>query len=58
MKSIRTRVIVALASSAVLASGLSVAAVAVSSASAAAVPVASGAVFGHAATPNITVYDP
>ena len=58
MKSIRTRVIVALASSAVLASGLSVAAAAVSSASAAAVPVASGATFRHVATPDITVYDP
>jgi hypothetical protein len=58
MKTIRTRVIVALASSAVLASGLSVAAVAVSSASAAAVPVASGGASGHVAIPDITVYDP
>jgi len=56
MKSIRTRVIVALASSAVVASGLSVVAV-VSSAGSAAVSVADGAITGSA-TPTITVYDP
>jgi len=54
MKSIRTRVIVALASSAVLASGLSVVAVAASSAVAGPVPVADGT----SATGNATIIDP
>jgi hypothetical protein len=49
MKRIRNQVIVALAGSAVLASGLSVAAVAASSAASGAVPVA--------ATSNATLYD-
>ena len=55
MKSIRTQVIVAVASSAVLASGLSVVAVAASSAAAGAVPVAVGTT---SANPNSTVIDP
>jgi glutamate synthase domain-containing protein 2 len=57
MKSIRTRVIVALAGSAVLASGLSVAAVAASSAAAGAAVVADGTTTGTAASPNATIYD-
>jgi hypothetical protein len=57
MKTIRTRVIVALASSAVLASGLSVAAVAASSAAAGAAVVADGTTSGTAASPNATIYD-
>jgi hypothetical protein len=55
MKSIRTRVIVALASSAVLASGLSVVAAAASSATSGAVPVADGT---SSANPNATIVDP
>jgi hypothetical protein len=58
MKRIRNQVIVALASSAVLASGLSVVAVAASSAASGAVPVAMGATSPPAAVPFITVYDP
>jgi hypothetical protein len=58
MKTIRTRVVVAIASSAVLASGLSVAAVAVGSVNSAAVPVASVTASGHVAVPGVTVYDP
>lgn len=58
MKSIRTRVAVVVASSAVLASGLSVVAVAASSATAAAVPVADGASSSTSSVPDITVYDP
>ena len=58
MKSIRTRVIVALASSAVLAGGLSVAAAAASSVASGAVPVAVGATQADVAVPGITVYDP
>jgi hypothetical protein len=57
MKRIRNQVIVVLASSAVLASGLSVAAVAVSSAASGAVPVAAGVASGGFATGNATVYD-
>jgi hypothetical protein len=57
MKRIRNQVIVALASSAVLASGLGVAAVAASSAATGAVPVAVGATSGGFATANATVYD-
>jgi hypothetical protein len=57
MKTIRTRVIVALASSAVLASGLSVAAVAVGSVNSAAVPVASVTASGHVVTADATIYD-
>jgi hypothetical protein len=57
MKTIRTRVIVALASSAVLASGLSVAAVAASSAASGAAVVADGTTTGSAASPNATIYD-
>ena len=57
MKTIRTRVIVALAGSAVLASGLSVAAVAVSSAASGAVVVADGTTTGTAASPNVTIWD-
>ncbi len=57
MKSIRTRVIVALASSAVLASGLSVVAAAASSATSGAVPVADGTTSGTVASPNATIYD-
>ncbi len=56
MKTIRTRLIVALAGSAVLASGLSVAAVAASSASSATVVVADGTTSG-VASPNATIYD-
>jgi hypothetical protein len=56
MKTIRTRVMVALASSAVLASGLSVAAVAASSAGSGAVAVADGT-SGTGASPNATIYD-
>ncbi len=55
MKDIRTRVIVALASSAVLASGLSVVAVAASSAGPAVAAVADGS---GTASPNVTVVDP
>jgi hypothetical protein len=58
MKDVRTRIVVALASSTVLASGLSVAAVAVTSGTSTAVTVAGGAPTGTAATPNITVVDP
>jgi len=58
MKRIRNQVIVALASSAVLASGLSVAAVAASSAASGAVPVAASATSDVTAVPFITVYDP
>jgi hypothetical protein len=58
MKNIRNQVIVALASSAVLASGLSVAAVAASSAVSGAVPVAAAATSGAVAVPGITVWDP
>jgi len=54
MKKIRNQVIVALASSAVLASGLSVAAAAASSAASGAVSVVAGA---SVATPDATVYD-
>jgi hypothetical protein len=57
MKTIRTRVIVALAGSAVLASGLSVAAVAASSAASGAAVVADGTTTGSAASPNATIYD-
>ena len=57
MKPIRTRVIVALASSAVLASGLSVATVAASSAAFGAVVVADGTTSGTGASPNATIYD-
>jgi ABC-type oligopeptide transport system substrate-binding subunit len=57
MKTIRTRVIVALASSAVLASGLSVVAVAASSATSGAVAVADGTTTGTSANPDATVYD-
>jgi len=57
MKSIRTRVIVALASSAVLAGGLSVAAAAASSVASGAVPVAVGATQADVAVPNATIYD-
>jgi hypothetical protein len=57
MKTIRTRVIVALAGSAVLASGLSVAAVAASSAASGAVVVADGTTTGTAASPNVTIWD-
>jgi hypothetical protein len=58
MKSIRTQVIVAVASSAVLASGLSVVAVAASSAAAGAVPVAVGTTSATSANPDATVVDP
>jgi hypothetical protein len=66
MKNVRIRVIVTLASSAVLASGLSVAAAAVSSGTSAAVSsgtsaaltVASSGSSGTTPTPNITVVDP
>lgn len=57
MKTIRTRVVVALASSAVLASGLSVAAVAASSATSGAVSVAAGTTSGTVASPDATIYD-
>ena len=61
MKDIRTRIIVALASSAVLASGMSVVAVAAAGASgSAAVTIADGSTSasGTSTSPNITVYDP
>ena len=57
MKRIRTRIIVALASSAVLTSGLSVAAVAASSAAPGAVPVAMAPSSDTVATPDATIYD-
>lgn len=57
MKSIRTRVIVALASSAVLTSGLSVVAAGVSSATSGAVSVAAGTTSGTVTSPDATVYD-
>ena len=57
MKNIRNQIIVALASSAVLASGLSVAAVAASSAASGAVSVAAVATSDAVAVPNATVYD-
>lgn len=57
MKTIRTRVIVALASSAVLASGLSVAAVAASSTASGAAVVADGTTTGTVASPNVTIWD-
>lgn len=57
MKVVRTRIIVALASSAMLASGLSVAVAAVSSGSSAAVTIADGSSSGSA-TPNVTIVDP
>jgi hypothetical protein len=57
MKSIRTRVIVALAGSAVLASGLSVVAAAATSAGSGPVAVADGTLSGTTASPNITIYD-
>jgi hypothetical protein len=53
MKSIRTRVIVALAGSAVLASGLSVVAAAATSAVSGPVAVADGTT----ASPNVTIFD-
>jgi hypothetical protein len=56
MKTIRTRVIVALASSAVLASGLSVAAAAASSVTSGAVSVAAATTSGSA-SPDATIYD-
>jgi hypothetical protein len=56
MKTIRTRLIVALAGSAVLASGMSVVAVAASSAASGAVVVADGTTSG-VASPNATIYD-
>jgi hypothetical protein len=57
MKVVRTRLIVALASSAVLASGLSVAVAAVSSGSSAAVTIADGS-SGTTPTPNVGIIDP
>lgn len=56
MKTIRTRVIVALASSAVLASGLSVAAAAASSVTSGAVSVAAATTSGSASA-DATIYD-
>jgi hypothetical protein len=56
MKTIRTRVIVALASSAVLASGLSVAAAAASSVTSGAVSIAAATTSGSA-SPDATIYD-
>ncbi len=58
MKNVRTHLIVALAGSAVLASGLSVVVAAVSTGTSAAVTVASGSSSGTTPTPNITVVDP
>jgi hypothetical protein len=57
MKTIRTRVIVALASSAVLASGLSVAAAAASSVTSGAVSIAAATTSTTAASPDATIYD-
>jgi hypothetical protein len=58
MKNVRTRVIVTLASSAVLASGLSMAVAAVSSGTSAAVTVAGSGSSGSTPTPNVTIIDP
>jgi hypothetical protein len=55
MKDVRTRIIVTLASSAVLASGLGMAVAAVSSATSAAVTVASSP---GSPTSNVTIIDP
>jgi hypothetical protein len=55
MKDLRTRIIVTLAGSAVLASGLSVAAAAVSAGTSAAVTVAGS---NSGTSPNITVVEP
>jgi len=57
MKIIRNRVIVALASSAVLASGLSVVAAAASSTASGVVPVAIGTSSDTVATQNATIYE-
>ena len=57
MKFIRTRVIVALASSAVLAGGLAVTAVAASSVGATAA-VAAASAPGNSISPNVTVIEP
>jgi hypothetical protein len=57
MKDLRTRLIVTLASSAVLASGLSVALVTASSGTTAAVA-ASGAASSGSPSPNVTIIDP
>jgi hypothetical protein len=58
MTKIRTRVIVALASSAVLASGLSVAVVAFSPGASAAVSVADGSNSGSGGSTNVIIVDP
>jgi hypothetical protein len=58
MKFVRTRIAVALASSAVLASGLSVTAAAVSSGSSAPVTIADASPAGVAPTPTVTIVDP
>ena len=56
MKIIRTRIVVALASSAVIATGFGLTAVAVSSGAAAATPLASGQT-SNAQCPNTTIID-
>ncbi len=58
MKDIRTRIIVALASSTVLASGLSMAVVAFSPGSTAAVSVADGSTPSPSASSNVIIIDP